>query len=104
MINYLKFESEDQATTTFISLGWVTEPFEDYEGGEVLMAGEGYEIDYVGTLNTGTGNILTLDTGEEYEEMVELDGFHVNLLMKIVMPTELNPFLIFPNTPNRRFA
>jgi hypothetical protein len=38
-----------------------------------------YAIDVVGTLHEPTGTMLTDDEGNEYPEMQELTGWHINI-------------------------
>lgn len=58
--------------------------------------------DLVGTIYTPSGVILTDEEGNEYPEMVAVEGYHVNILdadMELVAP-----YVITVNTPSRVFA
>ena len=56
----------------------VLSAFYDNEG-EFVGNTTDYAIDVVGLLQEPTGATLTDDDGMEYPEMVELDGWHVNI-------------------------
>ena len=49
------------------------------EEGEFVDNTTDYAIDVVGLLQEPTGATLTDDDGMEYPEMVDLDGWHVNI-------------------------
>jgi len=48
------------------------------EDGEFASNTPDYSVDAVGVLQEPTGNTLTSD-GMEYPEMVDLDGWHINI-------------------------
>ena len=58
--------------------------------------------DLVGTIYTPSGVVLTDEEGNEYNDMVAVDGYHVNMLdvdMELVAP-----YIATVNTPSRVFA
>ena len=86
---YLKLTSESEMPTVladFYQQDYVTNV--DEEGVETQVA-EGdpymvththdYAIDVVGTIQEPTGTMLTDDEGNEYPEMADVSGWHVNV-------------------------
>lgn len=91
---YLKFDSEEAADAVLF---------------DMQHDGEGYNkvpkyqaIDVIGTVYKPTGNMLPTDAGE-MPEMVQVDGFHVNVRHTRPAP-ELAAYQVFPLTPNRAWA
>lgn len=60
-------------------------------------------FDIIETIYKPTGNVLTDADGFEYPEMVAVAGYHVNTLPEY-MTAELQPFVVNPVTPSRKFA
>ena len=59
--------------------------------------------DLIGTIYKPTGVMLTDEEGNEYSEMVAVNGYHVNTLPSEVTE-ELQPYVVVVATPNRVFA
>ena len=86
---YLKLSAESDMPTVladFYRQDYVTNV--DDEGVETQVAdgdpylvahSHDYAIDVVGTLHEPTGTMLTDDEGNEYPQMQELTGWHVNI-------------------------
>ena len=76
----------------------------DYEQGEFVKTGA-YEwialcqLDIIGTIYKPSGTMLTDDEGNEYPEMIAVDGFHANLKTDKVV--EGLPTIDAPQTPYR---
>lgn len=76
----------------------------DYEQGEFVKTGA-YEwialcqLDIIGTIYKASGTMLTDDEGNEYPEMIAVDGFHANLKTDKVV--EGLPTIDAPATPYR---
>jgi len=62
----------------------------------------GVALDLIGTIHEPSGNMLTDDEGNEYPEMVALDGYHANLIAESCI--EGLPEIVPPNTPYRIWA
>lgn len=62
----------------------------------------GEALDIIGTIYKPSGNVLTGPEGEEYPEMVAVDGFHAN--MKAPAGIEGLPEIVAPDTPYRKWA
>lgn len=61
------------------------------------------EYDIIGTIYKESGAILTSLEGNEYPEMVALDGYHVNVLPQDDMSL-IEPYIIVPSALSRVFA
>ena len=78
----------------------------DYEQGEFVKTGA-YdwvalcELDIIGTIYQPSGNTLTDDEGNEYPEMIAIDGFHANIKTDKVV--EGLPTIDAPTTPYRKW-
>lgn len=59
--------------------------------------------DLIGTIYKPSGVMLTDEEGNEYSEMVAVEGYHVNTLSSEVTE-ELQPFVVVVSTPSRVFA
>ena len=59
--------------------------------------------DLIGTIYKPTGTMLKDEEGNEYPEMVAVEGYHVNTLPSEVTEA-LQPYVVVPSTPNRIFA
>ena len=84
-------------------------PPEDYDSeanGEFVKTGK-YDwvalcqLDMIGTIYQKSGTILTDDEGNEYPEMIAIDGFHANIKTDKVV-TGL-PTIDAPQTPYRKW-
>lgn len=84
-------------------------PPEDYDyeaNGEFVKTGK-YDwvalcqLDMIGTIYQTSGNTLTDDEGNEYPEMIAIDGFHANIKTDKVV-TGL-PTIDAPQTPYRKW-
>jgi hypothetical protein len=89
---YLKFDSEAAAKAVLYRV-------EGEEGNEIANYSA---IDLIGTIHKPTGTMLQSDDGE-FPEMAPLDGYHVNVRLIDEAP-ELEPYRVFPSTPNRMWA
>lgn len=86
---YLRLSAESDMPTVlsdFYTQDYITEV--DEEGVETQVAdgdpylvahSHDYAIDVVGTLQEPTGTMLTDDEGNEYPEMQDMTGWHVNI-------------------------
>jgi len=86
---YLRLTAESDMPTVladFYQQDYITEV--DDEGNETQVADgdpylvahtHDYAIDVVGTLQEPTGNTLTDDEGNEYPEMQDMTGWHINI-------------------------
>lgn len=63
---------------------------------------DGIALDIIGTITKETGNVLTDVDGNEYNEVVAIDGFHANLLVEDDFSSALE--VVAPTTPYRIFA
>ena len=68
---YLKLTNEADMTTVLSAFYG--------EEGEFVANTADYSIDAVGVLQEPTGNTLIDDNGVEYPEMVDMQGWHVNI-------------------------
>lgn len=84
-------------------------PPEDYDyetNGEFIKTGK-YDwvalcqLDMIGTIYQKSGTMLTDDEGNEYPEMIAIDGFHANIKTDKVV-TGL-PTIDAPQTPYRKW-
>jgi hypothetical protein len=84
-------------------------PPEDYDSetnGEFVKTGK-YDwvalcqLDMIGTIYQESGTMLTDDEGNEYPEMIAIDGFHANLKTDKVV--EGLPTIDAPTTPYRKW-
>jgi hypothetical protein len=101
---FLKFDSEAEARAALYRIEGAVEA--DPENG--VEAQEGYElanylaIDLIGTIWKPTGQIVNTAEGD-VPEMAPLPGYHVNVRIVGEAP-ELEPYRVFPETPNRMWA
>ena len=58
--------------------------------------------DLIGTIYKPSGVMLTDEEGNEYPEMVALEGYHVNALPPLA--DGLESYVVAPSTPSRVFA
>ena len=58
--------------------------------------------DLIGTIYKTSGVMLTDEEGNEYPEMVALEGYHVNTLPPL--DEKLEKFIVVPSTLSRVFA
>ena len=78
----------------------------DYEQGEFVKTGK-YdwvalcELDIIGNIYQESGTMLTDDEGNEYPEMIAIDGFHANIKTDKVV--EGLPTIDAPTTPYRKW-
>jgi len=84
-------------------------PPEDYDyetNGEFVKTGK-YdwvalcELDKIGTIYQESGTMLTDDEGNQYPEMIAIDGFHANIKTDKVV--EGLPTIEAPTTPYRKW-
>ena len=78
---YLKFDAEEQAT-------------------EMLQDKHFAAIDMIGLIYQGTGQMIESEDGV-FEETAPVAGWHVNIRDDASLPSELEPYQIFPITPTR---
>jgi hypothetical protein len=101
---FLKFDSEAEAKSVLYRIEGAVEA--DPENG--VEAQEGYElanylaIDLIGTIWKPTGQIVNTTEGD-VPEMAPLPGYHANVRIVGEAP-ELEPYRVFPETPNRMWA
>jgi len=75
---YLKLNSADDMPTALAHF------YNDDE--ELVTQTRDYAIDVVGAMSEPTGNTLTDDDGNEYPEMQEIAGHHINLRLRRDIP------------------
>jgi hypothetical protein len=88
---YLKFPDEATAKAVLYRIEGVTEESEGYEVPNFQ------NIDTIGTIYKNVGT-------EENPDMQALDGWHVNVRLVGEDVTPLEPFRVYPDTPNRVWA
>jgi hypothetical protein len=87
---HLKFPDETTATSLFVEAGiWLTFTNEDEK--VCYSDAPGYLTDVIGLIYKPTGKKLIVD-GFEYDEMIDIGGWHVNLRGKL--PDEIKPYQI----------
>jgi len=59
--------------------------------------------DLIGVIHKPSGVMLTDDMGNEYPEMVAVEGYHVNILSEGDMSL-VEPYIIVPSALSRVFA
>jgi hypothetical protein len=102
---FLKFESQAQAHEVFGGIEWY---------GQVAVADGEPRYDY--TLPAHSGALdevgLVVDVPATYDEVTfeeltpttYVDGWHINIVIKIPLPDALAPHLVSPTSPQRVFA
>jgi hypothetical protein len=97
---FLKFASRDRARQVFSSIREHT-----YEG-EIVQQTETFAIDEVGILYNDDA---VFSNGEITTPPTQIEGYHYNYRIvyrnksEIPLPTELEPYLVAPETPQRTF-
>lgn len=97
---FLKFTSRDQARQVFSSI-----PEHTYEG-EIVKQTETFAIDEVGILYNDDA---VFSNGEIIIPPTQIEGYHYNYRVvygnksEIPLPTELGPYVVTPETPQRTF-
>jgi hypothetical protein len=102
---FLKFASKEQAIQVFSTIPGHT--FEEQKSIQVVEQTENFAIDEVGILYEN--NAVYNNIGELITLPTQIEGYHYNY--RIVfgnreeppLPTELEPFLVTPETPHRIF-
>ena len=89
-VNYLRTYEEDEEVRTFYSVG-------DIPGG-IDIVGEIWNDDGVYETDEETGEISVIS------EPTKKDGWHVNIILAGPLPSALNPFVVTPQNPRRKFA
>lgn len=87
---YLKTESYEDFFAACEQAGLVAD-------GEIITSSHNHSIVLLPNLHAPTGNILTDDDGNEYREMMPLEGFHANLRYK--KPVGLESLEVEVSTP-----
>lgn len=99
-IHYLKFANKAEAVAVIAAnepeLFWLDNDIPHIRGSH------DFAIDLVGDVYHATGLMLQDSEGNDYPEMILVDGYHVNLnLVKSELPEYLKTFTVFPITPAR---
>ena len=88
---HLKFPDEVTATALFVEAGvWIK--YTDEEKQVCHRDALGYLTDVIGLIYRPTGVKLKDKDGIEYDEMVDVGGWHVNL--RGVLPNTIKPYQI----------
>ena len=96
---HLKFPDEATAVSLMLEAG-LLEQVTDEEGNTFNIQGQGQMIDIVGPIYKATGTMLTDEEGNEYPEMADVGGWHVN--MRGELPDAIAPYKItVTGTPYR---
>ena len=114
---YLKFANQAEAVNVLSKLSFLSEI------GVVIVSTGLASIDFVGIIHKPTGNMLEDIDGNEYPELVPLEGYHVNLRLASLpvtqsvdevtgevteiaspIPDLLAPYIVEPTTPSRVWA
>jgi hypothetical protein len=91
---HLKFPDEATAVSLMLETG-LLQQVEDQ-----VVQGEGQMIDIIGPIYKATGTMLTNEEGNEYPEMADVGGWHVN--MRGELPESIKPYKItVSGTPYR---
>ena len=98
---FLKFTSQEEAEQKLTEVGYSStnpETDETYyhtppHTGDIDIIGDIYINDAV---YDEEGNLITPAT--------KLDGYHLNIILSIKLPEELNEYLVYPQLPYRVFA
>lgn len=102
---FLKFDSKTHAHEVLGGVGWY---------GQVAVADGEPRYDY--TLPPHSGSLdevgLVVDVPATYDEVTfeeltpvtYIDGWHINLVLKIPLPEVLGAFIVNPSSPQRVFA
>jgi hypothetical protein len=117
----LKFSDETAWWSIADSFGWVEYEYEPQEekvsepGQELppkvvkrkwMSATTNYDFDVIGAVFKPTGQTVTAPDGLfQYPEMAAVDGFHVNVRVRVGnLPDALRQNIIKPSNPVRTFA
>jgi hypothetical protein len=119
---YLKFANQAEAEDVLSNLSFLTE-IENEDNSVVLVSTGLASIDFVGIIHKPTGKLLEDLDGNEYPELVPLEGYHVNLRLASLpvtqsvdevtgevteiaspIPDLLAPYIVEPTTPSRVWA
>ena len=88
---HLKFPDEVTATTLFVEAGvWIK--YTNEEEQVCYRDAPSYLTDEIGLIYRPTGVKLTSEDGIEYDEMVDVGGWHVN--MRGQVPNAIKPYKI----------
>ena len=91
---HLKFPDEATATNLMLKAGLLVQI------GNQTVQGQGQMIDIIGPIYKATGTMLTDKEGNEYPDMADVGGWHVN--MRGDLPEIIKPYKIrVTGTPYR---
>jgi hypothetical protein len=96
---YLKFANQAEAEDVLSNLSFLAE-VENEDESVVLVPTGLASIDFIGVIHKPTGAMLKDEEGNEYPEVVVIDGYHVNVRADEEIPV-LNTYKIEPKTPTR---
>jgi|DEB0MinimDraft_6_1074348.scaffolds.fasta_scaffold189904_2 hypothetical protein len=102
---FFKFASQEEMHTVLTGLEWYGEVgVSDGESiyGFTLSGHEG-SLDEVGTI-VDTPAVYDEETFEEVTPATYIDGWHLNAVLNIDLPEELQAYQVTPATPARIFA
>ena len=97
---FLRFPDEATAQTALEAAGIYVAPIGNNEG-YYKQADIGWAFDPIGTITEG--GVYDLETGDEVEAPITLDGWHANYAGDD-LPEGLSEFLVHPSSPVRVFA
>jgi len=88
---HLNFPDEATATSLMLEAG-LLQQVTDVDGSVTNVQGQGQMIDIIGPIYKATGTMLTDEEGNEYPEMADVGGWHVN--MRGELPESIAPYKI----------
>ena len=100
---FLKFTDEAEAKVILAAYVSDSKWLDEMPVGSWLTSSKDHALDVVGTIYKASGGTLTDAEGDEYPEMLPVDGFHINLVVDI-LPVELEAYASVPTTPSRVFG
>ena len=98
---FLKFASQEEAEQKLTEVGFSSTNPETNETYFHTPPHTG-DIDIIGDIYESYGTYD--ENGNELTPPVVLPGYHMNIILNIELPEELNPFLVYPQSPYRVFA
>lgn len=102
---YLKFNDENHAREQLVDAGVLRAV--DEQGEVSFYCNSQFVIDYIGTIFKPTGNMITVNNGDDVFEMPEhapIDGWHINIRCLSEVPQLLEQYRQHPSTPSRVWA
>jgi len=105
---FLRFPNAQEANAILHPLGFVqSEESPNATTYSGHIDGIRYDVDILGVLREPSGTMLTNAEGEEFPELVNIPGWHINILWWSDDPEtipDLSAYVITPVNPQRTFA